>query len=354
MNLTEEASENFLLTIGIPTFNREHSLSRTLEDLIKQVRSSKNQSNIEILVSDNCSTDNTRSIVKNYMGVNEDISLSYFKNQSNLGYDGNCNQVFKYAQGCFVWLMSDDDAIDNFAVKKIYNICKKYSNVDVIFINYRLYDSTFTDVISGSDCNLEGENIELTNANSFYDITNFSNSFVSSNVIKASCWRKAYRKEYLGTLWIHFYIVRDILTRGESLVIKTPILKMGSLDVADSRKEKHVQGQYDFYLEAHKNFVRFVHELPEKGYAINLYNKAKEKLLGETLRQIIRNKYTSNSYDIEHLVHTYKWSKVYFGNKVFYWTLIVPILFSPIFFWKLSYNFIASSYKCLKRYGLID
>ena len=176
MNLTEEASENFLLTIGIPTFNREHSLSRTLEDLIKQVRSSKNQSNLEILVSDNCSTDNTRSIVKNYMGVNEDISLSYFKNQSNLGYDGNCNQVFKYAQGCFVWLMSDDDAIDNFAVKKIYNICKKYSNVDVIFVNYRLYDSTFTDVISDSDCNLEGENIELTNANSFYDITNFSNS----------------------------------------------------------------------------------------------------------------------------------------------------------------------------------
>lgn len=93
-----------LVTIGIPTYNRA---SGYLKDAL---RSTINQTypNIEIIVSDNCSTDNTESVVKSFL----DSRIKYFKQEQNIGANNNFNFCLEKSQGDYFLLLHDDDLID--------------------------------------------------------------------------------------------------------------------------------------------------------------------------------------------------------------------------------------------------
>ena len=339
------------LTIGIPSYNRSNNLIRTIRDLIYQVRSIKCQGDIEILISDNCSTDATYDRVRELMLKNNDIIIVYYKNNKNLGYDRNCDQVFKKSRGEFVWLMGDDDALLNSALEKVYKNLILYPLVNVIFVNYDIYNDDFSKIIGRSRCKFDkskDRSVVVTTHNNYYAITNFSNSFVSSNVVRRESWNMMMKDEYLGTLWIHSHIVRDILLLGDSLVIRESLIKMKGLTLKESRLEKYVEGEYDFYLEAHKNFVAFVSELGGMGYNKLLCKNSIKSLLVETIKQIIINKYTSNMYSVRDLLHTYKWTKKYFKSFFLYWAVLIPVLVSPVFFWKVVFHPFRVVYKYFK------
>ena len=93
-----------LITIGIPTYNRAHStLPLTLESALAQ-----NYPNLEIIVSDNCSTDDTEKVVTSY----KDPRLEYIRQKVNLGSNGNYNALLHAARGSYFLLLHDDDLID--------------------------------------------------------------------------------------------------------------------------------------------------------------------------------------------------------------------------------------------------
>jgi len=93
-----------LITIAIPTYNRA---DKFLKDTLKCALNQTYQ-NIEILVSDNCSTDNTEELVRSF----EDPRLTYYKQQENLGSYGNMNFLLKKAKGHYFHMYHDDDRID--------------------------------------------------------------------------------------------------------------------------------------------------------------------------------------------------------------------------------------------------
>jgi len=104
-----------LVTIAIPTYNRAEYLAQALESAIKQT-----YQNIEIIVSDNCSTDNTEIVVKKF----NDPRVRYFKQKENMGPDPNWNFCLQQAKGIFFVLLQDDDAIDN----QFVDVCMKAAN----------------------------------------------------------------------------------------------------------------------------------------------------------------------------------------------------------------------------------
>ena len=69
------------LSICIPTFNRSNSLGNCLNSICIS-NDLANLKDIEVCISDNCSTDNTREIVKKF---EDKIKIKYFKNEKNLG-----------------------------------------------------------------------------------------------------------------------------------------------------------------------------------------------------------------------------------------------------------------------------
>jgi abequosyltransferase len=96
---------NPLISICIPTYNRELLLREGLVRLISQIR----RYSIPIYISDNASEDNTERMV---MKLKVDYEyIFYKKNEINLGLDRNVECVLKMSTTKYSWLLGDDDRI---------------------------------------------------------------------------------------------------------------------------------------------------------------------------------------------------------------------------------------------------
>jgi glycosyltransferase involved in cell wall biosynthesis len=92
---------------------------------------------IELLVSDNASTDETPGIVKAYM--DRGLQIRYLRNVSNIGADGNFMQCFEKARGKYVWLIGDDDLVIPGAIAKIISYLQA-GEYSLVYVNSYRFD----------------------------------------------------------------------------------------------------------------------------------------------------------------------------------------------------------------------
>lgn len=105
-------------SIAIPTFNRCNYLKKAIKSVLRQ----KNIS-LEIILSDNCSTDKTREVVKEF----KDKRIKYFKNKKNIGFPLNVRKCLEKASGKYIFTLSDDDLIlDEDTLFEILKVMEKY------------------------------------------------------------------------------------------------------------------------------------------------------------------------------------------------------------------------------------
>ena len=96
-----------LLTIAIPTFNRCHLLRDLLAALEPQLQA---HPEVELLVSDNASTDGTQALLESYRpGLGSQLRVH--RHPANLGSDENFVFCFEQARGRYVWICGDDDIL---------------------------------------------------------------------------------------------------------------------------------------------------------------------------------------------------------------------------------------------------
>ena len=99
-----------ILSIVIPTYNRAHILDKCLKLITDLAIIYKKD--IEILVSDNCSSDNTEEIIEaRRLKIVRYSDFFYFKNSKNLGVAKNIISLFKKAKGRYILFLGDDDYI---------------------------------------------------------------------------------------------------------------------------------------------------------------------------------------------------------------------------------------------------
>jgi len=91
-----------LVTICIPTYNHAHFLPAAIRSALAQ-----SERDLELLVVDNCSTDDTAAVVAEFCRA--DSRLRYVRNETNLGLMGNLNRCLELARGVYVkYLLADD------------------------------------------------------------------------------------------------------------------------------------------------------------------------------------------------------------------------------------------------------
>ena len=118
-----------LLTIGIPTYNRLKYLKKSLSAVLEAVG---NNPDVEILVSDNDSTDKTAEFVS---GLQRRYSnLIYHKNHENIGGNLNFLKIYGLAHGKFVLAVGDDDNLQADAVKKLLEIIETDEKSSIILL----------------------------------------------------------------------------------------------------------------------------------------------------------------------------------------------------------------------------
>lgn len=90
------------VSIGIPVYNGEKFVAEAIESVLCQTFE-----DIELVISDNASTDRTPEICQAYAAKDERVH--YFRAEKNLGAAWNFNRVFELSQGeYFQWLSHDD------------------------------------------------------------------------------------------------------------------------------------------------------------------------------------------------------------------------------------------------------
>ena len=106
-----------LLSICIPTWNRALFLKECLDSIVCQFTDPEIYKQVEIVISDNASTDNTEGIVKVFQQKWNNIK--YSKNNENIGFDRNILNVVNKSQGEYCWFLGDDDMLFENALKTV-------------------------------------------------------------------------------------------------------------------------------------------------------------------------------------------------------------------------------------------
>ena len=121
------------LSICIPTFNRANLLVSALTSLVPQVKELGGK--VELLVSDNNSTDETKEIVER---LTQKCPIRYHRNEVNVGVVRNVLKIVSLASGEFCWVMGDDELVRDGGVRKILGALEANPELDYFYVNYSM------------------------------------------------------------------------------------------------------------------------------------------------------------------------------------------------------------------------
>ena len=256
------------LSIAIPTHNRAHFLKEELDILLPQVLTRKEE--IEIIISDNVSTDDTESMMHKYMEIYGDV-LFYFRQSVPLDFEDNFDFVIEHSLGEYIYLLGDDDlhSPDFLSVlfrlmDKDYSIIhfnrlvgdEKCSNNSLFDINYEVLE----DVCSSSD---------------FIRKLTWKPNFMSSLVFKRECWINGgkllsegfYGYRFLGQVYLGattlsnnccYYYMPMLIMRNPNRTFakKFPLFFFVGLSNIFKAVDEYIPGVLDIWLyNLHNNKV---------------------------------------------------------------------------------------------------
>lgn len=120
---------DILISVVIITYNSAGYVIETLESVKNQI-----YKNIELIVSDDGSTDETITLIKEWLAVNEDRFIHYriVESEINTGITKNCNRGVALATGDYIKLIAGDDLLLNNCIEDLLNYCIE-KNLEVVF-----------------------------------------------------------------------------------------------------------------------------------------------------------------------------------------------------------------------------
>ncbi len=205
-----------LLSICIATYNRARYIGETLESIIPQLTDE-----VEIVIVDGASTDNTSSVIKSY---NESCKqIRYIRLSSKGGVDQDYCKAVEYAQGQMCWLFTDDDLLMPNAIGTV--LAEAVNNYSLIVVNSRVTNKDFSKVLANK--------LLYINANEIYNESKFEQlfrrvipymSFIGCVVVNRSLWLEREKKSYFGTEFIHVGVTFQSPLPAPALVIAQPYI----------------------------------------------------------------------------------------------------------------------------------
>lgn len=204
----------FKLSICIPTYNFGEFIGETLESIIEQA-----DDEIEIIVGDGASTDNTEKIVKSFQSWFP--RLTYEKFEKKGGIDLDLAKTIELANGRYCWLMSSDDVLMPGAIRRILDeielghsiyLCNRTNcdrDLNEISRSYWLSNKTEDNVYDFSD---DTELIRyLNSAKSLGALF----SYISSIIVRREDWDNIINEKIvMGTNYAHVYKLFSIAKNG--------------------------------------------------------------------------------------------------------------------------------------------
>jgi glycosyltransferase involved in cell wall biosynthesis len=205
-----------LLSICIATYNRAEYIGGTLESIIPQVTDE-----VEIVIVDGASTDDTGNVVKRYAEGCKQIN--YILLPSKGGVDQDFCEAVEHAKGEYCWLFSDDDLLKPDAISAVLKeVVKGYS---LIVVNAHLMTGDFSKVIENKRLLIDtNEVFSCSEMELLFNRVVTYMSFIGCVVIKRDLWMQREKKRYFGTEFIHVGVIFQAPLPAPALVMAEPYI----------------------------------------------------------------------------------------------------------------------------------
>lgn len=130
------------ISFNIPTYNRAKYLKQNLDILTAQIKELHKEEEVEINISDNASTDDTKQVSESCIAANPQLHISYHCNEKNLGPDGNFIAAMRLASGEYSLLWGDDDFLKDFGLSRIFELTEygDKNDIQLMLSSTSLYD----------------------------------------------------------------------------------------------------------------------------------------------------------------------------------------------------------------------
>ncbi len=249
-----------LLTIGIPTYNGARLIGHTLDSILQQLPREE-EGLVDILVSDNASTDETGAIVRAYQ-ARHSVPITYTRNEMNLGFDRNVDMLFKKASGKYVWMLGDDDVLREGALQRVLALLKQHPGLKAIQVNFDKYDPALERIVEQVQI---ADDLYCDNAESFLLNSRGRYGAISALIIDRDAWNSEDVSGGVGTQVMHMWGLCKVLLKGDSFLIKEPLIK-----VRDGSQKAVSHGDGDSLLTIALASGMLYHAMKDMGYSTKL------------------------------------------------------------------------------------
>ena len=211
-------NDKITLSICIATLNRGAFIGATLDSIISQA-----SEEVEIVIVDGASTDNTEEIVKLYQ--KKFPQLRYVRLSAKGGVDQDYCRAVELAEGEYCWLFTDDDILKHGAIQAV--MAAMQHEYGLILVNAEVRDATLSRV-------LEDRCLHFTN-NMTYQTRDFERffvdvaeylSFIGCVVIKRSLWSERDKEKYFGTVFVHAGVIFQKPLNDNIMVLVEPLISI--------------------------------------------------------------------------------------------------------------------------------
>lgn len=264
---------------------------------------------IEILISDNCSTDDTQTIVEE--AISQGFKCRYIRNETNLGMDGNFVSCFRKATGKYVWLLGDDDVINIESLVKIVVFLDSKEEYGLLHIDTKVNKN-------------ENEFITYTDQNSFVKRVSYWFTFISANIVSTKYVPDIAFEEYMGTWFTLIPLYVTALAKEKANAI-------ANITVFDSGKDVKRNGGYNFFIVFVQNFQNIMDEFVEYGYITQKTNKfIKKDIMSKFIRPHIRRLLFFHEKSNYKTDGAWRILFKYYGNEPYFYYYISRMLIGKI------------------------
>lgn len=285
-----------ILSICIPIYNRKKKLLKLLKtiDLF---------SNIEIVITDDGSTDNVKSILKK---ENYPFKIKYLRTNINRGRSSALADSIKFSSGKFIIIMDSDDHFLKGSINVIISNIKKHQNVKCFVYGIQ----TLKDKIIQNKLPPRGLKTNLLKLRADYCVKHDLKEIVRSDILKKSIYKKAYiyRRTPTSLMWF------NVSSYCKSLTFDIPIVfkkyeKSGMTSLISNLKYENAKPMRDIYYKYSKsklyNSVFFRVRSKIQFYRYSFLSKIKFKFYINQLIYIL----------IGYMIHIFDFVNYNFFNK---------------------------------------
>ncbi|GAB7389188.1 hypothetical protein BSNK01_30260 [Bacillaceae bacterium] len=305
-----------LVSILIPTYNRPHYFELALQSALNQT-----YENIEIIVCDDSTNDDTEKLIQKYIG--EYSNLIYIKNQTTLGQFENNLKLFTLANGEYINYLMDGDLFHPQKIEKMINYFfnDKHNEITLVTSQRQLIDGNGNDLGTFSMKGLfEGDAIIDGRVLLEYTLRMLVNYIGELTTV---LFRKSDLNEPIGTFGGRRYLCNVDLASWFNLLAKGKVVYIGETlsycRIHDSQQLQSVE----MLINRTIDYAHLIVESRKKGLLHNdgNYELALKRWLNLTKKYIVKMSNSNNLDRIKELKHYHLWIEKEYSKLV----QIVPV-----------------------------